>query len=131
MSQTVWSIFSFFWVIVTLVFHVWIATHILQFCSGIVPFNFVWLSHNAYMSHNETASLLVFFYFIHYPYVVWTATPFCLFIWWNFEISCVSPLLLYECHTRAFPFSLCECHTNILVYPLLLSGHSTLYPFIS
>ena len=48
------------------------------------------------------------------------------------QMPCVSsPLSLCECHTCASPFSLCECHTNTLVSPLLLSGHSTLFPFRS
>ena len=42
-----WIIFSFFWVNVMPYFHVWTSTHVLQFPSGTVPLNFVWLSHNA------------------------------------------------------------------------------------
>ena len=76
---------------------------------------------------SETTNLFVFFYFIHYPYFIWTATPFWPFLW--VELSQFS---LFECHTCASPFSLCECykcHTNIFVSPLLLSGHSFLFPF--
>ena len=55
--------------------------HVLQFSSGTVPLDFVWLSHNAL---SLTINLLiVFFYFIHYPYIVWTATPFSTFSEWN------------------------------------------------
>ena len=71
---------------------------------------------------SETTNLFVFFYFIHYPYFIWTATPFWPFLW--VELSQFS---LFECHTCASPFSLCECykcHTNIFASPLLLSGHS-------
>ena len=106
-----------------LLFNVWTATHILQFSSGTVLHNFVWLSHNAL---SLTINLLIVsFSFIHYPYFVWTTTPFCLFSEWNCptllfvnvtQLPCVSsPLSLCECHTCAPPFSLCECHTNILV----------------
>ena len=120
-------------------FNVWTATHALQFFSGFVPLNFVWLSHNAL---SLTINLLIVsFSFIHYRYFVWTATLFCLFSEWNCptllcvnvtQMPCVSsPLSLCECHTCASSFSLCECHTNILVSPLLLSGHSTLFPFRS
>ena len=107
--------------------------------SGTVPLNFVWLSHSAL---SFTINLfIVSFSFIHYPYLVWTATPFCLLSEWNCatllcvnvtQIPCVfSPLSLCEFHTCASPFSLCECHTNILVSQLLLSGRSTLFPFRS
>ena len=117
----------------------WTATHVVQFSSGTVPLNFVWLSHNTLLL---TINLLfVSFSFIHYPYFVWTATPFCLFSEWHCpallcvnvtEIHCVSsPLSLCKCHTCASPFSLCECHMIILVSPLLLSRHSTLFPFRS
>ena len=93
-------------------FNVWTATHVLQFSSGTVPLNFVWLSHNAL---SLTINLLIVsFSFIHYPYFVWTDTPFCLFFW--LELS---------------HFSLCECHTYIFVSPLLLSWHSILFPFRS
>ena len=119
-------------------FNVWTGTHVLQFFSGFVPLNFVWLSHNAL---SLTINLLIVsFYFIHYPHSVWT-TPFSLFFWMELshflcvnvtQIPCVSsPLSLCECHTCASPFSLCGCHTNTLVSPLLLSGHSTLFPFRS
>ena len=117
----------------------WTATHVFQFSSGTVPLNFVWLSHNAL---SLTINLLtVYFYFKHYPYFVWTVTPFFsisernspTFLCVNItQIPCVSsPLPLCECHTCASPFSLSECHTNILVSPLLLSGYSTLFPFRS
>ena len=87
-------------------FHVWTATHVLQFSSETISFNFVWLSRNVL---SLTIDLLpVSFYFIHYSYFVWTATPFRLFCW--VELSHFS---LYECHTCAS--SLCECHTIILV----------------
>ena len=115
------------------------ATHVLQFSSGTVPLNFVWLSHNAL---SLTINLLIVsFSFIHYPCFVSTATPFCLFSEWNCptllcvnvtQMPCVSsPLSLCECHPCASSFSLCECHTNIHVSPLLLSGHSALFPFRS
>ena len=46
------------------------------------------------------------------------------------QMPCVSPpLYLCECHKCASLFSLCECHTNIIVSPLVLSRHSTLFPF--
>ena len=120
-------------------FNVWTATHVLQFSSGTVPLNFVWLSHDAL---SLTINLLIVsFSFIHYRYFVWTATLFCLFSEWNCptllcvnvtQMPCVSsPLSLCECHTYASPFSLCESHANILVPPLLLSGHSTLFSFRS
>ena len=143
MSQTLWAILFFLRVNVTPYFHVWTATHVLQFSSGTVPLNFVWLSHNVY---SFTINLLfVSFSFMHYPYFVWTVTPFPLFSEWNCptllcvnvtQIPCVSsPLSFCECHTCASPFSLCECHTNgrknILLSSLLLSGHSTLFPFRS
>ena len=86
---------SFGWM--SLFFRVWTNAHILQFSSGTIPLDFVWLSHNALFTFSETTDLLVSFYFIHYPYVVWTATPFNLFF--RVELS---------------HFSLCECHTNIL-----------------
>ena len=120
-------------------FNVWTATHVLQFFIGFVPLNFVWLSHNAL---SLTINLLIVsFSFIHYPCFVSTATPFCLFSEWNCptllcvnvtQMPCVSsPLSLCECHTCASSFSLWECHTNIHVSPLLLSGHSALFPFRS
>ena len=120
-------------------FNVWTATHVLQFFSGTVPLNVVWLPHSAL---SLTIKLLIAsFSFIHYPYFVWTATSFCLFSEWNYptllcvnvtQILCVSsPLSLCEYHTWASSFSLCEGHTNILVSPFLLSGHSTLFPFRS
>ena len=66
---------------------------------------------------------------------------FCFFSKWSCptlvcvnvtQMLCVSsPVSLCECHTCASLFSLCECHTNILVSPLLLSGHATLVPFRS
>ena len=139
MSQTLWTILFFLRVNVTPYFHVWTATHVLQFSSGTVPRNSVWLSHNTLLLTMNL--LIVLFPFIHYPYFVWTATSFCLFSEWNCatllcvnvtQIPCVfSPLSLCEFHTCASPFSLCECHTNILVSQLLLSGHSTLFPFRS
>ena len=44
------------------------ATHVLQFSSGTVPLNFVWLSHNAL---SLTINLLIVsFSFVHYPYFV-------------------------------------------------------------
>ena len=118
-------------------FNVSTTTHVLQFCSGTVPLNFAWLSHNAL---SLTVNLLIVsFSFIHYPYFVWTATPFCLFSEWNCptllcvnvtQMPCVSShWSLCECHTCASLFSLCKCHTNILVSLLLLSRHSTLFPF--
>ena len=62
-------------------FNVWTATHDLQFSSGTVPLNFVWLSHDAL---SLTINLLIVsFSFIHYRYFVWTATLFCLFSEWN------------------------------------------------
>ena len=88
-------IFSFFWVNITSYFRVCTATHVLQFSSGTVSLNFVWLSHNALsLSINL---LIVAFYLIHYPYFVWTAAPFCLFFW-----------------VKLFHPSLCEFHTNTL-----------------
>ena len=125
-------------------FNVWTATHVLQFSSGTVPLNFVWLSHNAL---SLTINLLIVsFSFMHYPYFVWTATPFCLFSEWNcptlfsfthfvwmsynYPVCPLSYLCVNATHVR-LQFSLCECHTNILVSPLLLSGHSTLLPFRS
>ena len=122
-----------------LYFQVLTATHFLQFSIGTVPLNFVWLSRNAF---SLTINLLIVSsYFIHYPYFVWTDTPFCFFFWVELShflcenvtrIPCVSsPLSLCECHTCASPFSLRECHTNILVSPLLLSGRATLFPFRS
>ena len=60
----------------------------------------LWLPRNGL---SLTINLFVSFYFIHYPYFVWTTTRFCLFFW----------------------VELCECHTYILVSPFLLSGHST------
>ena len=77
---------------------------------------------------------------MHYPYFMWTSTPFCLFFWVELshflcvnvtQISCLSQLSLCECLTCASPFSLCECHTNILVSPLLLSRQSTFLTFRS
>ena len=119
-------------------FNVWTATNVLQFSSGTVSLNFVWLLQN---SLSLTINLIVSFSFIHYRYFVWTATPLFLFSEWNCptllcvnvtKMPCVSsPLSLCECHTCASSFSLCECHTNILVSPLLLCGHSTLFPFTS
>ena len=139
MSQTLWAILFFLRVNVTPYFHVWTATHVLQFSSGTVPCNSVWLSHNTLLLTMNL--LIVSFPFIHYPYFVWTATSFCLFSEWNCatllcvnvtQIPCVSsPLPLCECHTCASPFSLRECHTNIVVSTLLLSGHSTLFCFRS
>ena len=139
MSQTMWTILFFLRVNVTPYFHVWTATHVLQFSSGTVAPNSVWLSHNTLLLTMNL--LIVSFPFIHYPYFVWTATSFCLFSEWNCatllcvnvtQIPCISsPLPLCECHTCASPFSLCECHTNIVVSTLLLSGHSTLFCFRS
>ena len=139
MSQTMWTILFFLRVNVTPYFHVWTATHVLQFSSGTIPLNSVWLSHNTL---SLTMNLLIVsFTFIHHPYFVWTATSFCLSSEWNCatvlcmnvtQIPCVSsPLPLCKCHTCASPFSLCECHTNIVVSTLLLSGHSTLFCFRS
>ena len=116
------------------------ATQVLQFSSGSAALNFMWLSHNTLSL--TINFLIVSFSFIHYPYFVLNATPFCVFSEWNCptllcvnvtQISSVSsPLSLCECHTCASSFSLCECHTNILVSLLLLSGgHSTLFPLRS
>ena len=55
--------------------------HVLQFSIGTVPLDFVWLSHNAV---SLTINLLIVsLYFIHYPFIVWTATPFSSFSEWN------------------------------------------------
>ena len=98
-----------------------------QFCVAVTQCSFI--------------NYIVSFSFIHYPYFVWTATPFCLFPKWSCptllclsitQISCVSsPLPLCECHTCASPFPLCECDTNILVSPLILSGYFALSRFKS
>ena len=130
--------FSFFW------------ENVIPFSMRGLPhmsFNFpVELSHLILCDCHNAFSLtinflIVPFSFIHYPYFVWSATPFCLFSEWNCptllcvnitQIPCLySPLSLCDCHTCPSPFSLCECHTNILVFPILLSGHSTLFPFRS
>ena len=78
-------------------FNVWTATHVLQFCSGTVPLNFVWQSHDALSLTIKL--LIVSFSFICYPY-------FCV-----------------DCHTFVASFlsgtahsSLCECHTNALYF---------------
>ena len=90
-------------------FNVWTATHVLQFSSGTVPLNFVWLSHDAL---SLTINLLIVsFSFIHYRYFVWTATLFCLFS----ESNC--PTLLCVNVTQMLcvysPLSLCERHTCV------------------
>ena len=138
MSKILWTIFCFFCMNVTLIFYVWTATYILQISSGTVPLNFVWLSHNAL---SLTANLLVSFYFIRYPYFLIAVTPFCLF----FRVE-PSHSSLCQCHTNimrvfivfvwtscASPYSICECHTHTNIFELLLflSGHSTLFPFMS
>ena len=120
-------------------FNVWTATHVLHFSSGTAPLNFVWPSHNAL---SLTINLLIVsFSFIRYPYFCVDCHTFFPLFW--VELSHSS---LCECHTNALRvlslifvwmshmrvfISLCECHTNILVSPLLLSGHSTLFPFRS
>ena len=94
----------FFLVKVTLLFHVWTVTRILQFPSETVQFNFVWLPHDAL---SLTTNHLVSFYFIHYPYFLWTATTFRLSFW--VELS---------------HLSLCECHTNILRVSIIFAWMS-------
>ena len=76
-------------------FNVWTATHDLQFSSGTVPLNFVWLSHDAL---SLTINLLiVFFSFIRYPYFCVHCHTFLPLFWVELSHS-----------------SLCECHTNAL-----------------
>ena len=90
-------------------FNVWTATHVLQFSSGTVPLNFVWLSHDAL---SLTINLLIVsFSFIHYRYFVWTATLFCLFSEWNCPtLLCVN---VTQMLCVSSPLSLCECHTCV------------------
>ena len=58
-----------------------------------------------------TTNLFVFFYFIHYPYIVWAATPFCLlFLSGTVSLFCVNVM-------------------HISLSWLLLHGHSILFPF--
>ena len=115
-------------------FNVWAATHVLKFSSGNVPLNFVWLSHDALLLTINV--LIVFFSFI--ILILCELQHLFLFSEWNCptllclnftQMLCVSsPLSLCECHTWFF---LSEYLTNILVSPLLLSEHSTLFPFRS
>ena len=99
---TLWTMFSFILVNVNLFFHMWTATHTLQFSSRTVLLNFVWLSHNAL---SLATSLLVFFYFIiHHTSFVWNATPLCLFFWAE-----LSHFYLCECHI----ISLCFHYFNV------------------
>ena len=107
---------------VTPYFYLWTATHVLQFSSITVPLNFVWLPHNA-------LSLIINLVFLSYITLILCGLAHLFFSFLSGTFP--SPLSLCECHTCASPFSLCECHTNILVSPLLLSGHSTLFPFRS
>ena len=130
--------------IAKLYYHVWTAANALQFSSRTIVLNFLWLSHNAL---SLTINLfIVSLSFKNYPCFVWTAAPFCLFSEWNcptlfsfthfvwmsykYPVCPLSYLCVNATHVR-LQFSLCECHTNILVSPLLLSGHSTLLPFRS
>ena len=81
------------------------------------PLNFVWLPHNALFCFLLFHTLLLFF--------VDCQTFLPLFL------SGTVPLIfVWMSHMRASIF-LCECHTNILVSPLLLSGHCTLFLFRS
>ena len=88
-------------------FHVCIATYILQFSTGTVHLVYVTVTQCYFMNYKPPSCLL------------FHTLPFC----------CV------DCHNSFFSwkelshFSLCECQTNILVSPLSLSGHSTLFPF--
>ena len=124
---------SFFWLNVTLFFHEWTAIHILQFSSPTVPLNFVWLSHNVLLFFLKLQTSL-------FPFISYVTDMLCrlshlfasfsecncsTFLSVSFtQMSWVSPLSLYECcHTCASPIFLCESRTNILVSPLLISGH--------
>ena len=108
-------------------FHVLTATHILQFSSGIVPLNFVWLWHNVLsFFFSDTTKLFVSFQFIHYPCFVDCHIFLPLFLSgtvpeWNClcvnvtQISCVSPLSLGEYHTCVSIF-FCSNVTKISMY---------------
>ena len=108
-------------------FHVLTATHILQFSSGIVPLNFVWLWHNVLsFFFSDTTNLFVSFQFIHYPCFVDCHIFLPLFLSgtvpeWNClcvnvtQISCVSPLSLGEYHTCVSIF-FCSNVTKISMY---------------
>ena len=123
----------FFWVNVSLFFHVWTATHILQF-----P---VELSHLILCNcHTMLFHFFCFFLFhIHYPCCEDCHTFLPLsecncpsFLSVNVtQISWMSLISLSECHTCVSPLSSCECHVYTLVPPLLVSGHSTLFYFES
>ena len=125
MSQTLLTIFSFFWVNVTPYFHVWTA-----FFETVTQWFFI--SYKP--SYCFAFSYITLFF-------EWTGRPFYLFFCVElFHFSCLnvtkipcvsSPLSLCKCHTCTSPFSLCECHMNILISPLLLSGHSTFFLFWS
>ena len=121
--------FLFFWLNVTPYFHVWTATHALQFSSETVP-----VAQCSFINHKPPYCFLLFHTLTLFCVDCHTFLPlFPTFLSLNVrQIPYVSsPLSLCECHTCESPFSLCECHTNILVPPLLLSGHSTLFPFKS
>ena len=95
--------------IAKLYYHVWTAANALQFSSGTILLNFVWLSHNAL---SLTINLfIVSFSFKNYPCFVWTATPFCLFSEWNCPtLLCVN---VTQMLCVSSPLSLCECHTCV------------------
>ena len=60
---------------------------------------------------NYVNLLIVSFSFIHYPYFVWTATPFCLFSEWKCPtILCVN---LTQMSCVSSPLSLCDCHMRV------------------
>ena len=92
-------------------FNVWTATNVLQFSSGTVSLNFVWLLQN---SLSLTINLIVSFSFIHYRYFVWTATPLFLFSEWN----CPTLLCVNEKFTRAtnFHISHVKIYLQFLVF---------------
>ena len=125
---------SFFWLNVTLFFHEWTATHILQFSSPTVPLNFVWLSHNVLLFFLKLQTSL--FPFISYVtdiccadcrtfsplFLSATAPPF--FLWASHKCpECLHYLCMNVVTHVRLQFFLCESRTNILVSPLLISGH--------
>ena len=76
-------------------FSVWIATHVLQFFSGTVPLNFVWLSQNALFINYKPAHCFLCFH---------TLLLFC--------VDC--NIFLSFFWVELSHSSLCECHKNAL-----------------
>ena len=93
--------FHIFWVNITLFFHMWTFTHILQFYSGTVSLDIVTVTQ---------CSFIVFWNYKPPCYLLFHTSTLC-YVNWQFFL-----LLFWE---ELFSISLCECLTNILCVPII------------